>query len=219
MKESENVETILFDLDGTLLDSIGGVKKSLNHVITKFSPSSSLTADDLIVHVGKPLRDILGLLEHSHDSSLETLVRAYLDHNQKIIPSLKLFEGISLVLRNLSERGFKLGIVTSKRRDSTDISVREFNLEQYFTVILTSDDSQNHKPHPEPILRAIESLDSDVTKTIYVGDAIYDIQAARAAGCLSAAALWGTLDAEKLVNEKPSVLFNHPQDILSFLKL
>ena len=210
-------DTMLFDLDGTLLDSIGGVRLSLAYVIEKHAPRSSLTADHLVSHVGRPLTEILALLEGETDVNIDVLVREYLTHNQRLIPSLPLFDDVPALIRRLRDGGVRLGIVTSKRRDSAEISIKRHRLDRDFEVILTSNDSTRHKPHPEPLLKALEKLGSEASRAAYVGDAVFDVQAAHAAGCISVAALWGTVHEVKLLGERPHHICPKPLDVLSLL--
>jgi pyrophosphatase PpaX len=217
MTRSDAIDTILFDLDGTLLDSLDGIRRSMAHVIARHAPNSSTTAEDLVSHVGRPLQEILSLLGPDADAHVDSLVVTYLKHNQSLLPSLNLFDGVPEMLQQLRNAGVKMGIVTSKRRDSTDISLRTHRALAELEVVLTSDDSGQHKPHPEPLLKALAILGSVPERSAYVGDAVVDIQAARAAGCTSVAALWGTVHRELLEAEVPDVLIRNPRDLLSWL--
>src|SRR5439155_18224127 len=101
------------------------------------------------------------------------------------------YDGVTEMLWRLRDEGRRLGIVTSKLRESVDLVLDQVSYSPAFEVVVTVEDTQEHKPQPEPILCALDRLGVSADAAIYVGDSPYDILAARAAGVASGAALWG----------------------------
>ena len=216
--------TLLFDLDGTLLDSFPGIKASMAHAVAAHRQDLDLTedavgqvVDQMLLRVGVPLEDIM-LETAGQDQQLATqLVQTYRSHNHSIVPDMPLFAGCIEILKKLRESGRTLGIVTSKSEHATRLSVESHDLEQYFSVIIARDHTQNHKPHPEPLQKAMQILNKEPGETAYVGDSVFDMEAARAAGCLEIAALWGAHDRNKLLGTSPALKLENLEELLDRL--
>ncbi len=131
-------------------------------------------------------------------------------HDEMIRP----FDGVDETLRELRARGFKLGVVSSKMRAGLERGLNIYQLAELFDVIIAGDDCENHKPHPEPLLRAIETLNASRSEAIYIGDSTHDIIAGRAARIMTAAATWGPFPLAELEDLRPDLLLNHPKDLL-----
>lgn len=215
----ERLDAVLFDLDGTLLDSLWGVRRSLEYIRDSHAPSAPVSVDEMLLQVGRPLREVLQLLVPSSSISIDDLVDAYRAHNSHLLPELELFDGIQEMMQELRSHGLLLGIVTSKRRDATFVSVRKHNLEREFDVILTSDDTPRHKPHPEPLLRSFAMLGVSPSAGAYVGDAVFDVRSAHASGCASIAALWGSHQVDALRAERPHHEAAQPADVVHWAQL
>ncbi len=132
-------------------------------------------------------------------------------HDEMIRP----FDGVDETLRELSARRFKLGVVSSKMRAGLERGLNIYQMAELFDVIIAGDDCENHKPHPEPLLRAIETVNASQSETIYIGDSTHDIVAGRAARIMTAAATWGPFPRAELEDLRPDLLFNHPKELLT----
>ena len=210
-----HARVVLFDLDGTLVDSGAIILSSFRHA-TRTVLERTIPDEQLMAHVGGH-----GLFEQMRvfdEERADELVRVYSDHNAPLYAGLEAFPGMVAVLDSLKADGRQLGVVTTKRRQSVEICFSTLPLGEYFDVIVTSEDSERHKPHPEPILKAIERLGASAGETAYVGDAPFDVQAAKAAGVFSVAVTWGGIHPdERLAAEEPDALVSTAEELLAAL--
>ncbi|MDO5738211.1 MAG: HAD-IA family hydrolase [Eubacteriales bacterium] len=213
----KKLRSVCFDFDGTLIDTIPLIIESYQYVyreIGKYVP----TEDEIISGIGLPLETIF-----AQDFPAEQIPEAlemYLDYNRPRLAShVAIYLGIIPLLEALSSLDLKLGIVTAKRGSDMVPTMRAFRLEKYFDTIVSKFDTEEHKPKPAPLYLAMERLEiSDPQELLYIGDAIYDIQSANNAGCLSGAVAWSNTSREKLQAQSPTVFFDQWQDILEFVK-
>ncbi|MCI0524496.1 MAG: HAD-IA family hydrolase [Acidobacteria bacterium] len=132
-------------------------------------------------------------------------------HDEMIEP----FEGIEETLRELRARGLSLGVVSSKMRAGLLRGLDAYQMAGNFDVIVAGDDCENHKPHPEPLLRALGALNKSRDEVIYIGDSAHDIAAGRAARVRTAAAAWGPFPRNELAQSLPDYLLDNPKDLLT----
>lgn len=190
-----NIQAVLFDLDGTLIDTLDLIKASM-----RFATNAVLGAplpDEVLMHnVGIPLAQQMREFSEEHAAEL---LAVYREHNARVHDALvKEYPGVELALEELSARGLPLAIVTSKLRSVAMLGLERFSLDRFFEVIIGSDDVDIHKPEPYPLLKAAELLSVDPARCAYVGDSPHDMTAARAAGMTAVAALWGVASRERL---------------------
>ena len=122
-------------------------------------------------------------------------------------------------MARLRDRGYALGVVTSKSREFAQRGLRLCALWEFMDVFVSMDDSSRHKPHPEPLLLALERLQVAPEHAVYVGDSRHDMQAARAAGIATVAALWGPVPRRELELENPDVLACRPEELLEIFQV
>lgn len=216
-KKLQGIKVVLFDLDGTLLNSLPGIKASFEHLFNHHTPPHLRPPENILSWVGRPLETVMLELSRQDETLAETLIKEYRRHNRQLIPTFKLFPKVEYLLNQLSESPYRLGIVTSKNRQSTMLSIKALQLDQIFDVIVTKDDTSQHKPNPGPLLFAMEKMGSHPEETVYVGDAVFDIKAAKAAKCLDIGALWGAHDKKSLLEANPTITIENVLDILSLL--
>ncbi|HYM64001.1 MAG TPA: HAD-IA family hydrolase, partial [Gaiellaceae bacterium] len=145
----------------------------------------------------------------------DELVRVYRAHNAPLHDELEAFEGVQEVLEHLHAEGRKLGIVTAKRRQTVDLAFEQLGIECYFDVVVTTDDTELHKPHPEPVLRALELVDATPAEAAFVGDSPFDIQAGKAAGVFTIGVSWGKIHpAERLLEYGADLIVHSPRELL-----
>lgn len=130
----------------------------------------------------------------------------------------KNFKGLPEVLEELKNRGFFMGIVTSKLHDVCLEGLRQLGIDQYFEYIQGPDDWDVHKPNAGALTHACEEIGFTPEETIYVGDSIYDLQAGNAAGCETCGVLWGVSDRETLASENPNYIISDPSELLEIVK-
>jgi pyrophosphatase PpaX len=202
--------TWLFDLDGTLIDSEELILDSFRYA-TRTVLGAQVDDDELRRGIGQPL---IAQMRSIEPARAEELFDVYVAHNrERTADLLRSYPGVPEMLERLRGAGCRLGVVTSKMRPSQELAFRTLGIENTFEVIVTVEDTPLHKPHPQPILHALELLSEDPAGAVYVGDSPFDMQAARAAGVLSAAATWGIFSREELEPENPDVFYASPHEV------
>lgn len=197
-----NANTILFDLDGTLLDSVALILASYRHTM-EVHRGVSPPDDEWISGMGRPLQVQLRAFARD-DAQADAMLETYRAHNMEHHDDMvRPFPGVPDALAALRERQVSLAIVSSKLRRGVLRGLRLCDLEAYFPVIVAADDVQHPKPHPEPVLRALELLGAHPTRTVFVGDSPHDLVAGRAAGVQTAAVAWGPFPHDALRAENP----------------
>ncbi len=211
--------TIVFDLDGTLIDSLGLILASYRHTM-EVHLGRNLPDELWVRGMGTPLA--VQMLEFAEDErEAETMVRTYQDHNlanhDRLVRS---YPGVREVVGELRERGSTLAIATSKRAVATRLGLRSCGFpEDWFAGIVTADDVERPKPDPEPVLRALELAgESDPSRAVYVGDSVHDMRAGRAAGVVTAAVLWGPNSRDTLAPTEPDLWIDTPADLVAALE-
>lgn len=189
------IKGVIFDIDGTLLDSLTLIKEAWNittekHLGWKFPPN------ELSSRVGLPLRNQLIELDPNQAEAMETTYRDFQKINHDKLVTL--YPGVKEFLKTLSKRGILLGVATSKAKVGMDLSKPLFGDDTPIKAWVTVDDVTHHKPHPEALLLAASNLGLSPNDCAYVGDSIYDDQAARAAGMVSISVGWGVTEIDKL---------------------
>jgi pyrophosphatase PpaX len=191
-----NKQAVLFDLDGTLIDSLNMILASFRHA-TKTVLGKEVEDKKARALIGMPLFDQMKVIDAEH---AEELVKVYRANNIVIHDTMiRSFEGTREALDELTHSGLRLAVVTSKRNELAERGLNCFDLLPYFELLIGSDDTTLHKPNPEPLLYAAKRLGVPVESCIYVGDSPYDMQAACAAGATAVAALWGMFPREVLL--------------------
>ncbi|MFQ5427273.1 MAG: HAD family hydrolase, partial [Gaiellales bacterium] len=179
---------VLFDLDGTLVDTGPIILASMRHA-TRTVLDREIPDDELMSGVGGGgLAHQMRLIDAART---DELVRVYLDHNVPLHESVEAFPGIEQLLRRLRGNGKRLAVVTAKRRSSVDRVFAGVPIRQHFDAVVTAEETERHKPDPAPLLLALDRLGVDAGSSAYVGDSPFDIQAAIGAGLAAIAVTWG----------------------------
>ena len=206
--------TFLFDLDGTLIDSVELILRSYRH--TLHAHRGSVPPDEMwLKGLGTPIR--VQLRQWTEDPvEIEEMAATYSVYNMEQHDALvRPYDGIVDTVHSLKEDGKRLGLVTSKVRSGATRGLKVAGLEAAFDVIVGADDVRNPKPHPEPVLAALEQLGAQPGEAVFIGDSRHDLESGRAAGVKTAAALWGPFDRPHLADLKPDFWLEHPDDILA----
>ena len=205
--------TILFDLDGTLIDSIELILSSYRHTMERHRGWVPPT-EVWLAGLGTPLRAQFGKFSDDPaeiDAMVDTYRTYNLAHHDALVGA---YPGIPEAVRRLRDDGKRLGIVTSKARALTNRGLRCAGLDGLFEAIVGSDDVERHKPDPTPVLRALDLLDADPAKTAFVGDSPHDIAAGHGAGVETAAVLWGPFTRDHLAPVAPDLWLETPADLV-----
>jgi pyrophosphatase PpaX len=193
---------VLFDLDGTLIDSIELILASMRYAFAKCERNAP-TDDEWLVGVGTPLRTMFE--RYSPDeNSLNAFIAAYREHQLANHDDLvRSYEGVAETLTLLAASGHPLAIVTSKTEALARRGLDRVDILHYFDVIIGCDSCQRHKPDPEPVVTALQRLGYAPHEALFVGDSVHDVAAGNAAGVLTVAALWGPFSREQLALATP----------------
>jgi pyrophosphatase PpaX len=190
-----DVKAILFDLDGTLVDSEEMILSSFRYV-TQTCLGAAPPDEVLREMIGIPLPYQMEKISPEHAEEMTLLYR---EHNRTVHDKLiKGFPGTAEALQILAQAGYRLAVVTSKLGERALHGLEIFGLSGFFEFVQGSDKTTLHKPNPEPLLVAAGALRLEPVECAYVGDSPYDMQAARAADMCAIAALWGIFSQEKL---------------------
>jgi len=215
---SERVKAVLFDLDGTLVDSMRLIHKALNVAFRKngFKP---MTLQELARVAGTPLAGLLKRTDANvSDEVVEAVKRDFLATYASISEGrTRLLPGVKPTVKWLHSRGYKLGIVTTTPRMVVDRDLNRFGLAGYMSVVLTADEVKNPKPAPDSLIMAVRMLNVAEADALYVGDSPVDIRAAKACGVRAVAVETGLCDAETLQEEKPDVILPDIRYLPNFL--
>ncbi len=205
-----DIRGVLFDLDGTLVDSIELTTVSFLHtcrVHLGTEPSRAWVASTM----GRPLIEALDEAAPGRAAELFATYVAHHDQHHDLL--LRPFDEALDAARALHRRGLPLGVVTSKRRVAALRGLDLYHLTSLFTVVVALEDTARHKPLPDPLLHAARGLDLPPRQLLYIGDSVHDIRAAQAAGMPVAAALWGAGDESELRALRPDAILEHPNDV------
>ena len=207
---------VLFDLDGTLIDSGPIILASMQHA-ARTVLGREIPREELGLTIGG--QGIVAQMQALDAEYADELLAVYKEHNDGLHDTLEAFDDLFLLLPRLRAEGRKLGIVTAKRHRTVGLALQRFPaLENEFDVVVAHEDTDRHKPDPEPVLLAVERLGGESADAAYVGDSPFDIRAARAAGALAVAVAWGGIHPdERLLAEKPDAFVRTPQELLDVL--
>jgi len=211
------IRYLLFDLDGTLVDTTNLILSCYRASISKLvdNPPSD---EEILQGFGTPLsQQLYRLFPTLRDRPDEIIILWRQTQDELHDRLIKPFPGTAEVLRELRRRGYPLGVVTSKERVAAERDLAMYGLKELADVIVCWDDTSNHKPHPEPILRGLELMAAPAAEALYVGDSLHDMKAGREAGAKVAAALWGPFAKESLLAFKPDFLLKSIRDLLDML--
>jgi pyrophosphatase PpaX len=196
----------LFDFDGTLVDTTEMIFQSMRHATSSVLGRDDFSREELLANVGQPLPRQMEILDAE---KAELLLEAYRAHHEEHHDALIAeFPGVDEALYRLRAAGVRVVVVTSKRRRSVEMALEKFpGLDLVVDLFVTMEDTREHKPHPEPLLKGLE-LAGDVPreKAVYVGDSPFDVQAAKAAGLTSVAVSWGAFSEDTLREADPDHL-------------
>src|SRR5438309_11841040 len=205
-------QTVLFDLDGTVVDSGAIILASMRHA-TREVLGRDYSDEELLQTVGGP--GLEAQMRAFAPDQVERLVDVYRAHNEPLHDDLEACAGMEDVLVRLHEEGCRLGVVTAKRRSTVELAFARVPLAHLFETIVGGDETERHKPDPEPLLLAAGRMGADPAETAYVGDSPFDVLAAKAAGMHAIAVTWGRIhDRAKLEQAGPDAIVDTAAQLL-----
>jgi pyrophosphatase PpaX len=206
---------VLFDLDGTVVDSGAIILASMRHA-TREVLGSEHTDDELMQAVGGP--GLEAQMAAFAPDRIEELVTVYRAHNEPLHDELEACVGMEDVLLRLHDEGRRLGVVTAKRRATVELAFASVPLGHLFETVVGGDETERHKPDPEPLLLAAQRMGADPAQTAYVGDSPFDVGAAKAAGMYAIAVTWGRIhDRAKLEQAEPDAIIDTAEELLGLV--
>lgn len=204
-------ETLLFDLDGTLIDTNELIIASFTHTVEQFA-DRKYTREEIIDFIGPPLADSLRKVDPER---VEEMMQTYRTHNyenhEKYVTA---YPTVVDTIKRLKKAGFKLGIVTTKLSDTAKLGLELTGMTGMFDVLIGLDDVEHAKPHPEPILMAIDKLKANPMTTMMIGDNYHDIEAGHNAGVQTAGVAWTLKGREVLEAYDPDYMLEEMNDLL-----
>jgi pyrophosphatase PpaX len=195
--------SLLFDFDGTLVDSIDLLLASMRHAFDGHWRAGP-TTEDWVAGIGRPLQTQIRPYCRD-DAEVERLVARYRSYQREHHDRyMRCYDGTVQTVRQLHERGHPIAVVTSKAEDLTHRGLRYLGLDALVDVVVGVESTTRHKPDPEPVLFALERLGGDAARAVFVGDSPHDMHAGNAAGVVTVAALWGPFTREQLTASAPA---------------
>ena len=184
---TKKLTTLLFDFDGTLLDTNELIFKTFEYVLEKYYPGKYGRAE-ILPFLGPTLQETFNIVD---PENADRLIREYREWNIANHDRLSVeFDGVSQTMRKLKSDGYKMAIVSTKRNDMIYKGLKLLDVEGVFDVVIGMDDVVNAKPDPEPILLALSRLNADGEEALMVGDNYHDILGGQNAGVRTAAVAW-----------------------------
>ncbi len=218
-----SVDAVLFDLDGTLVDTIPLILACYRHTLVTHLPGYDPGRRVIIGNLGRSLDDILfdyakaaGVADPAQTS--RAMLQTYRSFQRVNLPLLiRPYPGVRETLAGLRARGLTLGVVTSKVEWAARETYERYGLGEFLSVQVFHDDTERHKPDPQPLIHAAEKGRLDVARTLYVGDSVHDMAAGKAAGMRTIGALWGPSGRDELSRSGADELAATPQDLLEII--
>lgn len=212
---ASGIKGVVFDLDGTLVDSLGTTLDGFNYGIT-LCGGRSHTPQEIMAHFGTGEREIFAKIVGRDQAA--RAYEAFKGYLQESLESVPLHEGVPQLLNELKSRRIPLSIVTGRSWNTTEVILKHHGILDRFVTVVAHDHVPAPKPQPDGIFLALQRMALRPQESIYVGDSVVDIQASHSAGSKSVAALWDQLVcAEDLAAQKPTHSIQHPKEILDIL--
>lgn len=212
-------ELLIFDWDGTLMDSIGHIVESLHYAMKK-SGVELLPEDQTKDIIGLGLREAIQTLfpeqSKNSESFIQEFSKHYRDHYLDPSRRTQFFHGVVPALETLNKQGFKLAVATGKTRHGLDILLRETQTDSLFDSSRCADETRS-KPHPAMVFEILEELKVEPDKALMVGDTEYDLEMARNAKIDSVGVTYGVHDIKRLEKHAPICLIDHVDELVSML--
>jgi pyrophosphatase PpaX len=204
---------LLFDLDGTLADSIALLLAAFHHTFATHRPESTPPDEEWIAGIGTPLITQMRHFVPNEDEA-QRMILTYREfqrtHHDEM---LREFDGVGETLALLKSRGHPTALVTSKSNDLAHRALTWLDIGSHIDVVVGMDSTERHKPGPEPVLFALAALGATPENALFLGDSPHDIEAGNAAGVTSVAALWGPFSRRVLETASPDHYLEHIREL------
>lgn len=211
-------DTVIFDMDGTLLNTLDDISDSLNHVLATYAfPRRKTSEVRSFVGNGAAQLVKLAIPDGSSNPRYQSCLEDYCSHYQRNLQNkTRIYEGIMDLLGQLSGGGYKIAIVSNKPDEAVKELAR-LHFGEYVKVAIGETEGVSRKPAPDTVLKAIEELGSTAGKTVYVGDSEVDVETARNSGIICVGVTWGYRDREVLEQNGADYIIDKPQELLKIV--
>jgi pyrophosphatase PpaX len=205
-----HTRTILFDLDGTLIDTNELITASFNYTFERFQ--MDFADEEIIEFNGPPLIETFKRIDPVRADEMVAVYRTYnLEVHDEYV---KIFPNVQETLEALRAKNMKLGVVTTKMSPGAERGLEKTGIAEYFDTVVTLSQVSHPKPHPEPVIKAMKQLDALNTSTIMVGDNSHDIEAGKNAGVRTAGVSWSQKGKEHLKYYEPTYMLDDMTDLI-----
>ena len=209
------ITTLLFDFDGTLLDTNDLIIQTFLSVLGNRYPGR-FTKEDCLHFIGPSLKQTFDAID---ETLSEELIQEYRTLNLELHDNLVVeYDGVAETVRLLKARGIKMAIVSTKKRDNIQRGLKWMGIEDVFDVVIGLDDVVNPKPDPEPIFLALSRLNASKDEAIMIGDNYHDIEGGQNAGVRTAGVAWTAKGEEYLASFNPTYMLQHISDLLQMVE-
>ncbi len=212
-KNLNNINTVLFDVDGTLLNTTEFIFQSYENTFRKFN-LPRISRGEIANLMGKPLEECYKYLAPSFP--LKILCKTHLTFQLENLQLIAPYVNTKSTLQNLKKNHIRIGAVTTRSNLTSIKSLQITGIHSFFDVVISGDDVKYHKPHSEPLLKALGILKAEKGKAVMVGDTESDILAGKNAGVLTIGVTYG-FHKEKIVDANPDFTLNDVSEILQLL--
>jgi len=206
------IQCLIFDVDGTLVPNVNALIELFQDLVKKYL-KKNLSRDEVLSLWGPPDNEIFKTI--FPDDIRKQAWPEFLERYENGHPIEGYFSKDQFQL--LKDKFRYLAVFTGKGKITCEITLNKIGLTEVFDIILTGNDVKRSKPYPDALFQILEFLNLKKNQTLFLGDSHLDIIAGKAAGILTAGALWGSAEVEKLINSKPDYLFQTPPQFMNFI--
>lgn len=212
---NNEITTLLFDLDGTLVNTNELIIASFTDTLNHYYPGK-YTREDILPFMGPRLDETFGAINLE---LMDEMIAHYRKHNKENHDLLVTqFDGVYETIQSLHQNNYQMAIVTTKRRDMAERGLKICHLDSFFDVVITLEDAETTKPDPEPLYKALSFFNADPEEAIMIGDNHHDILGGKNAGTLTAGVAWSLKGRKYLESYKPDYMLDHMSDLLDILQ-
>lgn len=206
---------VIFDLDGTLLNTDLLIHQSFEHTFHTFKPDYQLSEEEHLSFLGPPLRE--SFRRYFPEDMIDDLVACYREHNHTHHQDfVTIYPTVKETLKTLKEKGYPLAVVTTKYREAAFIGLDLFDISQYFDVVIGGEEVAHSKPHPEGIYRAMEKVDCH--HGVMIGDNVTDILSGKNAEIYTIGVKWSPKGSKDIEQLKPDLMIDKMEEIIPFIE-
>jgi pyrophosphatase PpaX len=213
--KTNNIKNLIFDLDGTLIDSSAGVVEATNYALTSIGEKPR-GADEIISFIGYPLEDMFNSFS---ENSYKQFWHYFQEKGiESIVSSTRPIGDADRIIKELNRRGYRLAIATTKMKVHVDKILIKLSWNECFVSFVGADDVNAVKPAPDAFIKAMELMGGNISNSLAVGDTVNDVLAAKSAGIpvIAVKSVFGRFS--ELQNSQPNIILKRLDDILSILK-